>query len=505
VKPIVECVPNISEGRRPEVVEAIVNAVRETPGATLLDHGADADHNRAVLTFVGAPEPVLEAAFRVAERASKLIDLSGHDGVHPRIGAVDVIPFVPLLGTPMELCVELAEKLGARIGEQLSLPVFLYERAAREPSRRSLSDLRRGGLAGLAERMARNPRFKPDFGPASLHRTAGAVAIGARSFLIAYNIDLDTDDPRVADKIARSIRASSEHGLPGIKALGFRLEGQRRVQVSMNVTDYQRCSLGRVYRRVEELAREQGVGLKRSELVGLVPRGAVVRAAEELLGLELDESRVLEQRVSDEIAGPTRVHTFLEKLASTSPAPGGGAAAAMAGALAAGAAGKVVAIGEQNTKDQEARARLGELRKELHRQRWGLLELVEQDAKAYRGFAAALKRPKGTDEEKRARKKAIGLAAITASEAPIAIATALLHTLRATEAATVHVKGPLIADVIGAAGLGMGALEAAKAMLRANLPYVKDKDVRAHLEAGFDAAEAEATAIATRLRELANS
>jgi len=272
---LVECVPNFSEGRRPAVVDAIVAAITSVPGARRIDQSLDANHNRAVVTFVAPPAVAVEAAFRGIAKAKELIDLTRHQGEHPRVGATDVVPFVPLEGTDMTHCVRLAHELGRRVGRELEIPVYFYESAARIPARKNLPDVRNIGFEKLREAVATDPTRVPDEGPQDqLHPTAGAVVIGARAFLIAYNVNLETKDVAVAKEIAKKIR-EKDGGLKGIKAMGFWLEDLQCAQVSMNVCDFESTGLERVYREIETLSAERGVAIRESELVGLAPRKAI--------------------------------------------------------------------------------------------------------------------------------------------------------------------------------------------------------------------------------------
>ncbi len=270
---IVESVPNFSEGRRPEVCERIRDAAAAC-GVKVLDLEMDRDHNRSVLTFIGAPGPAGEAAFAAARAAVELIDLNRHQGAHPRMGAIDVLPFVPLQAATMADAVELARKVGARLGGELGLPVFLYEAAAARPERRNLADVRQPQFEGLRELVGKDPARAPDFGPARLHPTAGCVAVGARMALIAYNVDLETSDVGVARKIARKVR-ERDGGLPGIKALGLAVADRQCAQVSMNVCDYTRTGLLEAFRAVEAEAERLGTKVRSSEIVGLTPRAAL--------------------------------------------------------------------------------------------------------------------------------------------------------------------------------------------------------------------------------------
>jgi glutamate formiminotransferase len=272
---LVECVPNFSDGRHPEVVEAIVAAITAVPGARRIDTSLDASHNRAVVTFVAPPNAAVEAAFQGIARAKTLIDMTTHQGEHPRVGATDVVPFVPLEGSDMAECVRLAHQLGARVGRELEIPVYFYEAAARTPERRNLPTVRNIGFEALRDAVATDPTRTPDEGPKDhLHPTAGAVVIGARAFLIAYNVNLETTDVAVAKEIAKKIR-ERDGGLKGIKAMGFWLEDLKCAQVSMNVCDFEATGLERVYGEIESLAKERGVAIRESELVGLAPRKAI--------------------------------------------------------------------------------------------------------------------------------------------------------------------------------------------------------------------------------------
>ena len=293
---IVECVPNFSEGRRPEVVREIVAAVESVPGVQLLDYSSDPSHNRSVLTFIGEPAPVKEAAFRAIAKAAELINMEEHRGEHPRIGATDVVPFVPVLGVTMADCIALARELGAEVAEKLRIPVYLYEEAATRPDRRNLADIRRGEYEGLKKEI-HLPERHPDFGDPVMHPTAGATVIGAREFLIAYNINLGTPDVSIAKKIARVVRASSG-GLMYVKALGIKLGDRNLAQVSMNLTNFKKTPMHVVFNLVKSEAERYGVPIVGSEIVGLVPLDALLAAAEHYLRIEnFSRKQVLETRV----------------------------------------------------------------------------------------------------------------------------------------------------------------------------------------------------------------
>jgi glutamate formiminotransferase len=287
--PLIEAVPNFAEGRRPAVIDAITGAI-QSAGAHLLDRSSDWDHNRTVLTIAGSPAAVIEGLFRAVEMAARHIDLFEQRGAHPRLGATDVVPLVPLRHISLQECVELARELGQRIGDELNLPVYLYEAAATRPERRNLADLRRGEFEELRTTI-HTPQRQPDFGPAQLG-PAGAVIVGARPILIAFNVFLKSDDVAIAQSIARQIRASSG-GFPAVKAIGLLIDGQ--AQVSMNLVDYTQTPIHVVYDAISRLAQAHGVAVTRSELIGLAPQAAMLQAAAHFLRLpNFDASRTIE-------------------------------------------------------------------------------------------------------------------------------------------------------------------------------------------------------------------
>ena len=297
IRNLVECVPNFSEGCKTETVERLADAITSVPTACVLDRHIDPDHNRSVITFVAAPEMVVEAAFQAVKLAATLVDMRGHQGVHPRLGATDVLPFIPISGVTMEDCVALAHSAGERIARELTIPVFFYERAALRPDRVNLEDVRRGALELLREQIAVDPSRAPDRGPLRVHESAGAIAVGARPFLIAFNVNLDTRDVSVAKAIARVVRAR-QGGLPFVKALGFELATRGLVQVSMNLVNYEATGMSQAYDAVKVEAARMGVEVFSTEIVGLVPEKALDRDAEYFKKLEnLTADKILENRL----------------------------------------------------------------------------------------------------------------------------------------------------------------------------------------------------------------
>ncbi len=299
---IVECVPNFSEGRSREVIQALAATVRAVPDVCLLDQTMDMDHNRAVLTFAGRPEAVAEAAFRAVKTAKNLIDLREHQGEHPRVGSTDVVPLIPIRGVTMEDCIALAHSLGRRIGSELEIPVFLYQQAASRAQRTSLAAIRKGGLVSLTHRMRTDPAWHPDYGPVAPHQTAGVTVVGARKPLIAFNVNLMTSDLNIAKAIAKKVRFSSG-GLPCVKAIGVKLASRDLVQVSMNLTDFEQTSIQTAFDAVKQEAAARGIRVLESEVIGLVPQKAMFQVTQDRLQLKkFDASQVLETRLSEALA-----------------------------------------------------------------------------------------------------------------------------------------------------------------------------------------------------------
>ena len=297
MRKIVECIPNFSEGRRAEVIDQIVAAIKSVPGAVLLDRESDADHNRSVVTFVAEPDRVVDAAIAGARKAAELIDLNKHSGEHPRMGATDVIPFVPISGVTMDECVQLARVCGERMWSELGIPVYLYEKAATRPERENLATVRKGQFEGIRDEVSVNEARRPDYGEARVHPTAGITAVGARPPLIAYNVNLGTSDIEVANKIARAVRHQTG-GLRYVKALGFELKDRGIVQVSMNMVNYEGTPLFRAFEMIKREAERYGVPVVGSEIVGLVPQRALNAVADFYLQLEsFTEDQILEHRL----------------------------------------------------------------------------------------------------------------------------------------------------------------------------------------------------------------
>src|SRR5213593_491990 len=411
--PLVECVPNFSEGRDRDTLNALRAALTSVPGVTLLDVQADPSHNRSVFTLVARPDAAVEAAFRGMRVATQRIDLTKHRGEHPRMGATDVVPFVPVRDVTMEDCVALARRLGERAADELGVPIYLYARAATRPERERLPDVRKGEFEGLRERIGKDPAADPDFGPKHIHPTAGATAIGARPFLVAFNIYLDTGDVRVAKEIAQQIRTSGG-GLPAVQASGFAVGG--KAQVSMNLLDIDTTSPATVFTAVESAARQRGGGILKSEVVGLIPERAVLGAGAASLKLPDPESHLLEPKIRA-AEGPT-LDGWLDDLAGGAPVPGGGSAAALAGALAAALVAMVARLTIGRKAYAGVQQRVAEILAEAEALRATLRRLVDEDAEAYARVSAAYRRPR----EDPGRTRAVDEALVGAAQTPLATA-----------------------------------------------------------------------------------
>ncbi len=490
---LVECVPNFSEGRRAQVVEAIAAEAREVRGITFLGLEMDADHNRSVLTFVGPPEAAAEAAFRAVRKAAELIDLRRHTGAHPRMGAADVVPFVPLGETTMEDCVALARGLGERIAAELRIPVYLYGEAARTPERRDLAVIRKGEFEKIRETIAKDRSRIPDYGARAVHPGAGATAVGARFFLVAYNVNLRSRDLALAKAIAKRVR-EKDGGLPAVKAMGFDLPEKGLVQVSMNLTDFRRTGIGTAFEAVRAAAAEKGVEVAESEVVGLVPRGALRQVAEQALRLTAPlEGRVIEDLVPEPVDPYRAAAPFLDALAADTPTPGGGSAAALAGAMGAALVAMVarLTLGREKyaaveTEMRGVLARAEALRPALESQ-------VRADSASFEAFMAASRMPKKTPEEKATRAAALEETAQAAAGAPLETARLCCEVLAEANAVAEKGNRNAASDGAVAALLAHAGLRGAVLNIRINMPSVKDEAWKVRVLAECDYLEKEGT------------
>jgi glutamate formiminotransferase / formiminotetrahydrofolate cyclodeaminase len=475
-KALVECIPNYSEARRQDVVEKIVASIQTVPGVQVLDRHSDLDHNRTVITLVGEPDAVEEAAFRSIKTASELINLDEHTGAHPRIGATDVVPFVPISGITMADCIKMAQRLGQRVGEQLSIPVYLYEDAATRPERQNLEVIRKGQYEGLKADVLVNPERKPDFGPSKLG-TAGATVIGARAPLIAFNIYLTTNDLSIAQKIAKAVRHSSG-GFHFIKAMGVMVD--ERAQVSMNMTNFKQTPMARVVEAVRREAERYGVGIHHSELVGLIPQDALIDAAvwyTQLDGFKPDQ--LLENRLYEvaqaEAAQKSRFE-FLDQLASADPTPGGGSAAAYAAASAAALVAMVgkVTLGKKKYADVEPQ--MQQMIRQAEDLRGQLQNAVAEDAASFEGFLQAVRLPKESLEQQKVRTAAMEAATLQAAQIPFHSAELSFQVMKLALQAAEFGNLNAISDALSASALAAGGLKSAAANVRINIQNLQNPD-----------------------------
>jgi len=484
VQRLVECVPNFSEGRDKAVIEAISASIAQVAGVSLLDVDPGADTNRTVYTFVGDPEAVIEAAVRAAATAKALIDMSAHSGAHPRMGALDVCPFVPVSGVTMEDCVAIAKKAAERMAAELAVPIYLYEYAASRPERRSLADIRSGEYEALAEKL-KKPEWKPDYGPAAFVPGWGATVVGARDFLVAYNVNLNTRDKKLANEVALSIREAGRAArdaagaivkgpdgknvmVPGrlrhVRAIGWYIDAYRKAQVSINLTNYKETPLHVVYETTKEEAERAGLSVCGSELVGLVPleplvaagryyakrmgkgEGAPERELVELavttMGLDsvapFDPAKKIIEYAASAPAPlvSMKVDAFIDEVSSESPAPGGGSVAARAGSLAAALSAMVANLTVGKKGYEASWEAMSELAVRAQAVKASLVRAVDADTSAFNAVMDAMKLPKGNAEEKAARDAALLSGYKAAIEVPLSTAEACVEALRLSLEAT---------------------------------------------------------------------
>ena len=488
---LVECVPNFSEGRDKAKVDAIIEAMK-VDGVYLLDREMDADHNRCVITLVGDRNAIAEAAIRGVGRAGELIDLTKHQGAHPRMGAADVVPFIPIEGVILEDCVAIARHVGHEIWKRYKIPVYLYEAAAARPERQNLENIRRGQFEGIRADIATNPDRLPDFGEAAVHPTAGATVVGARKFLIAYNVFLNTADVEIAKKVAKAVRQSSG-GFRFVKGAGFLVRGL--AQVSMNLTDFEQTPIARVFEFVKREAARYGVEPASSEIVGLIPKKALEEAAEWFLQVEnFDSSLILENRLAAVMGGKMAVgglragaEPFIEQLAAPTAVPGGGSAAAAAGAMAA-ALGHMVASLSRGKKSylqyerelSEAIARLAQLREELK-------TAIDADADSYAAVVKAYKHAK----ESTNGDAVINQALKGAANVPLGVAERSREIARILEALRPITNPKMASDLTVGLALAHAAVEGALANVEINLESLTEPRLADELRAKARALQAQ--------------
>ncbi len=503
--PLVECIPNFSEARRPQIVQAIVDSLSAVSSVQVLDQHSDTDHNRTVVTLIGEPASMETALFQAIKKAAELIDMDQHQGEHPRLGATDVVPFVPISGISMGECVEMARRLGKKVGEELGIPVYLYEEAATRPDRHNLEDIRRGQYEGLKAEIETNPDRIPDFGPRKLGK-AGAIVIGAREPLVAFNIYLTTEDVEIARKIAKTIRFSSG-GLRYLKAMGVLVDG--RAQVSMNLTDFRKTPIAQVVEMVRKETQRYGVGVHHSELVGLIPQQALVDAAVWYTQLDQFEvHQILENKLMSSggnLKESTRAKEgseFLDQLASAAPTPGGGSASAFTAAEGAALIAMVgrLTVGKKKYASVEKEMwTMIEKAEELRRQ---LTRAVQGDAAAFEKVMAAMKLPKDTPEQEFARKEAIQKASLEAANVPLKTARLALEVLALSVQAARSGNANAISDTATASALAHAAIVGAGGNVRINLANISDSGLIEPILKELSEIEPKASALDLEIRSV---
>lgn len=503
---LIECIPNFSEARRPEVIDQIAAAINSVEGARLLDRSSDLDHNRTVLTFAGPPEAVEEAAFRAIKTAAELIDLNRHTGAHPRIGATDVCPFVPLGGASMDDCIAIAQRLGQRLGSELCLPVYLYEAAATRPENINLENIRKGQYEGLKTEIELDPNRKPDFGPAKLG-AAGATVIGARSPLIAFNVYLTSDDVSIARKIAKAIRHSSG-GLRYVKGLGLLVDG--RAQVSMNLTNFHETPISRVVETIRREAQRYGVAIHHSELVGLIPQEALVDTAVWYTQLDqFDKEQILEARLFSPLpqgegasSSADNCPSFIEELAAPTPTPGGGSAGAYAGAMGAGLVAMVAGLTVGKKKYAKVEAEMQAIRAVAENLRKELTLAVGDDAASFEVLMATFKMPKDTEEQKITRNAAVVQATLNAAHIPLHVAEDAVKVMELALKCAKDGNLNAISDSMSGFAMSRAALTAAGYNVKININSLGDKSAGAKMLKELAALEKKADRLEKEIREV---
>lgn len=548
---LVECVPNFSEGRNRNVIKAITDEIEAVEGATLLDVDPGETTNRTVVTFAGTPEEVVEAAFRSIKKAKELIDMSAHKGEHPRMGATDVCPFVPISDITVDECVALAHKLAKRVGEELKIPVYLYEYAATSPQRKSLADIRKGEYEGLKDKL-KDPNWVPDYGPASFDKKAGATVIGVREFLIAYNVNLNTRDRKLAQKIALNIRESGrakrdeegrilrdENGtiiktkgnLKCVRAVGWYIDEYNMAQVSINLTNYKVTPLYRVFDECCKEAAKLGLRVTGSEVVGLIPKDALletgrhyllkqgktagvpekelIRVAVQTLGLSelkpfISDKKIIEYRVEKQKSLlQMTARDFIDEVSMDSPAPGGGSVSALSGALGGALLSMVCSLTVGKKGYEKVWKAVKEMGENVQKLKDELIRLVDDDTEAFNGIITAIKLPKKTEEDKKKRDEAVEEATKRAILVPLRVmreGKKILELLK--EAAS-------ICNVNAISDIAVGALEAETAVRGAglnvdiNIPNVRDEKFKKNVVNEREEIEKEAVKMRKEIERVA--
>jgi len=547
---LIECVPNFSEGRNREVIDSITAEISGTDGAVLLDVDPGATTNRTVVTFVGSPEAVEEAAFRAIRKAAEVIDMSRHEGEHARMGATDVCPFIPVSGATIEDCVEVSKRLGKRVGEELGIPVYLYGYSAARPERTRLPDIRQGEYEALPEKL-KDPSFAPDFGPAKFNPRAGATATGARDFLIAWNVNLNTRDKKLANKIAAELRETGKPKrgpdnkfvrdadgkivrAPGrfkeLQGGGWYIEEYGRAQISFNLMNYNLTSIHEVFDACREEAAKIGVRITGSELVGLIPLEAILQAGDHyltkqgkttgvperervhtaILSMGLTEmgpfdpdDKIIEYKYRGAASGLSgmRLTEFADELSSDSPAPGGGSVAALAGSLSAALSAMVAALTWTKKGMEDARPKMKEIGDRGQALKDAFMSAVDRDTNAFNAVIAARRLPRKTDEEMAERERRIELANQNAARVPLEVCEMAIEALELALSVAREGNPASVSDAGVAGACALAAAEGAALNVRINVPGLSDKKVAAELARRQEKAVERARAMAGEVRE----
>jgi glutamate formiminotransferase/formiminotetrahydrofolate cyclodeaminase len=500
---MVECVPNFSEGKRPEVIEKIIAEIKAVKDVAFLDKEMDKDHNRAVISFVGSPEGIKEAAFKAISKATELIDMNKHKGEHPRLGATDVVPLIPIAGISMDECVKLAHELAREVAEKLNIPIYLYEGAATRPDRINLAEIRKGEYEGLRKQIETNPDRKPDYGPTKMHPTAGATVIGARMPLIAFNVYLETKDVKVAKKIAQAIRFG-DGGLRYVKALGFAIKERGLVQVSMNLVNYLGTPIFRVFEMIKSEADRYGVSIVSSEVVGLTPMEALVNVADFYLKLEnFRKEQILENRLMHLASSQKEgLDDFLREVASSSPAPGGGSVAAVAGSLGAALCSMVCGLTIGKKKYAEFEEELKTVLEKSESLQKELKELIAKDAESFNAVMDARKLSQRNEEEIARRLNAIQEATKKAALVPIEVMEKSLEVLNLSKLVAQKGNPNVISDAGVSALMARAAIEGAYLNVRINLPSIEDEGFVVSTRGKAEKIKEEAESLSQEIRRI---
>lgn len=470
----VECVPNFSEGKDLEKINQVVDAAAKVPGVMIIDVEKDPDHNRTVLTFIAPVETAVEAGFMATKKASEIIDLNYHKGEHPRMGAMDVVPFIPIMDTNIEECIKLAENLGQRIGSELQIPVYLYDWAAKREDRRDLAKIRKGQFEGLKEEIGKNPERVPDFGPNKIHPTAGAVAVGARNQIINFNVNLNTTDMEFAKQLAKKIRTSGG-GLPNLRAKEILLESKNQVQISTVLTDYKTTSIKKVIDEIEKEIKPKNIEITDTELIGLTTQEALVNYALDCLKVSgfNPEVQVLETRLL-KLLGNWQISANLvvDAVSNTDPTPGGGSAAAISAAIGCGLGQMAIGISLRSKKLEESKkVNLMEIDRKICGLKQRLQNLVSEDANAFDRFMQVRKLPKDSPQRKTEMQNALKYAA----EVPLETARICSNVLEELNKAD-GISPSVISDYKSAKYLLQAAIKCASENVFINIEMIEDEN-----------------------------